>query len=220
METNVVKDVLEETNDFEGARHLVDVEGMSPARICNLLNALVRRMDQEEHYLEIGTWKGRTLLSAAFGNRGRTCFACDKFRFRGRWTGWGFQARRAFLQNLARYRYQCAELRFFSMTSRRLFDNGHVPAPIGVYFYDGDHGYELTRHGVVAAAPLFNRRSALLVDDWNMDIVRRATLDGIKDAGLRILWERGFDGDRSSTGWGNGLGLFYLERPDAAPARP
>ena len=84
MEMNLPKQLLDETNDFEGARHLVDVEGMSSTRICNFLNALVGRMDEGEHYLEVGTWQGRTLLSAAFRNRNRLCFACDKFRFFGR----------------------------------------------------------------------------------------------------------------------------------------
>src|SRR5262249_12470746 len=121
METNLARQLLEETNDFEGARYLVDVEGMSSAKICSFLNALVARMDDEEHYLEVGTWRGRTLLSAAYQNRGRTCFACDKFRILGRWTGWGFKAKRQLMRNIERYRLECANVRFFHMTSRRFF---------------------------------------------------------------------------------------------------
>jgi hypothetical protein len=68
----------------------------------------------------------------------------------------------------------------------------------------------------MAAAPLLSRRSVLLVDDWNGEVVRRATRDGIRDAGLKILWEREFEGDRSDGGWWNGLGVFYLERGDAS----
>ena len=218
METNLARLVLEENNDFEGARHLVDVEGMSSTRICNFLNALVRRMDEGERYLEIGTWQGRTLLSAAFRNEGRLCFACDKFRVFGRWTGWGFKAKRRLYQNLERYRHQSAEIRFFQMTSRRLFARDRVAGPIGVYFYDGDHGYRLTRHGVVAAAPFLSRRSVVLVDDWNDHIIRVGARDGIRDAGLEILWEREFEGDRTDGGWWNGLGVFYLQRRDAPAA--
>jgi hypothetical protein len=218
METNLARQLLEETNDFEGARYLVDVEGMSSAKICSFLNALVARMDDEEHYLEVGTWKGRTLLSAAYHNRGRTCFACDKFRILGRWTGWGFKAKRQLMRNIERYRLECANVRFFHMTSRRFFERGLIPGPIGVYFYDGDHGYRLTRHGIVAAAPLLSRRSVLLVDDWNGESVRRATRDGIRDAGLKILWEREFEGDRTASGWWNGLGVFYVEQEGGWPA--
>jgi len=170
-------------------------------------------MDPVERYLEIGTWKGRTLLSAAFQNRGRTCYACDKFRIWGRWTKWGYRARRELHRNIERYRDQCADIRFFHMKSERLFRNGLIAPPIGVYFYDGDHGYPLTRASVMAAAPLLSRRAVLLVDDWNDQVIQRATRDGIRDAKLEIIWEREFEGDHTQTGWWDGLGVFYLGRP-------
>src|SRR5215207_3690610 len=83
MQTNQVEAVLAATNDFAGATHLVDVPGMSSPKICNLLNALVARMDPGERYLEIGCWRGRTLLSAALNNMDRVCIGCDKFRLCG-----------------------------------------------------------------------------------------------------------------------------------------
>jgi Methyltransferase domain len=212
MQTNLAKQLLEETQEFEGTEHLVDVEGMSSTRICNFLNALVDGMDEGEHYLEVGTWQGRTLLSAAFRNPSRSCFACDKFRFFGRWTGWGHRAKRSLERNIERYRSDSAAVRFFHMTSERFFAIRRFAGSVGVYFYDGDHGYRLTRHGIVAASPLLSRRSVVLVDDWNGEVVRQATRDGLRDARLDVLWEREFFGDRTPGGWWNGLGVFYVEK--------
>ena len=211
MDTNIALRILEENRDFDGAVDLVDIEGMSSPRVCNFLNRLVSAMDLEESYLEVGTWKGRTLVSAAWGNIGRVCFGCDRFRTWGRYTGPGFLARRALYDNLARYRGRTAEIRFFRTTSEQLFRERLVDGPIGVYFYDGDHSYAGTRHGVMAAAPLLSQRSVLLMDDWNDPVIRGATLAGIADAGLETLWHRALDGNHSESGWWNGLGVFYLE---------
>ncbi len=167
METNIAERVLRETDDFAGARHLVEIEGLSSPQVCNLLNRLVANMDPGEHYLEVGTWKGRTLFSAAHGNAGKVCVGCDKFRFWGKFTGPGVLAKRAFYDNMKRYAPGAAEVRFHHMTSRELFDRALVPRPVGVYFYDGDHSYEATYHGVTAGAPLLSQRAFVVVDDWN-----------------------------------------------------
>ncbi len=213
MHENIALELLTRHRDFEHARPVVDVPGLSSAKVCAFLNQLVANMDPEEHYLEIGTFQGRTLLSAAYGNRDRRCVACDRFRFWGKFTGPGFVARRRLLQNLKRYEDRCAEIRFFDMSHRRLFEQSLVPSPVGVFFYDGDHSYRETRFAIVAASRTLSRRSVLLMDDFNDPEVVRATRDGLQEAGLRPLWQRVLPGDHGPSGWWNGLGVFYVERP-------
>jgi hypothetical protein len=223
---NELAELLQETNDFEHARPLVDVPGMSSAKVCALLNRLVSRMDPGEHYLEVGSWQGRTLLSAAMHNRGRLCVACDKFRAFGRYTGFGFRARRGLRRNLARYRENRATIHFYDMPSSRFFRRPRVGGTVGVFFYDGDHSYKGTRESVAAGARWLSERAALLVDDWNVHHIRRATFDALQDASVRILWHRALEGDHTERTWWNGLGVFYVERvngplsPSAASATP
>lgn len=209
---NIAQEILDTHHDFAGAKPLVEVEGLSSPRVCNLLNRLVATLGPDEAYLEIGTWKGLTLCSAALGNAGKQCYACDKFRFWGEFTGPGFLAKRALYRNVARYKPGSAEVHFFHTTSKELFARKLVPPKVRVYFYDGDHSYEGTYHGVVAAAPLLTRASVLLMDDWNDPVIRKATYDGLRDAGLSIDWERSLEGDHSTDGWWNGLGVFHLLR--------
>jgi hypothetical protein len=219
MRDNIAEQVLDATTDLRDARHLVDVEGMSSPKVCVLLNQLVARMDPGEHYLEIGTWKGRTLLSAAHDNPGRICFACDKFRMWGRHTGWGHRARRTLLDNVERHRGRGAEIRFFDMPARRLFERRLVPRPIGVYFYDGGHSHDDTREGLRCVGPLLAERSVIVVDDWNDPGVRRGAFAGVADAGLDVLWHRHLHGDHDETGFWNGVGVFFVQSPHWAPAR-
>jgi hypothetical protein len=98
------------------------------------------------------------------------------------------------------------------MSSRRFFAEHRPHGPVGVYFYDGDHSYDGTHHGVVAAAPHLARRSVLLMDDWNDPLIRRATFDGLCAAGLEVLWQRELAGNHETRGWWNGLAVFWLQK--------
>ncbi len=208
--TNIARAILEQHNDFAHAEHLVQVEGLSSPKVCNLLNQLVGALEDGEHYLEIGTWKGLTLCSAMYANPGKVCYACDKFRLWGRHTGWGFQARRALHANVGRYRPDGATVHFFDMESDKLFPQSLVPGRVKVYFFDGDHSYEGTRKAVVQAAPLLTQDAILLMDDFRGPEIPDATYQGIQDAGLEILWERNLTREQ---GWWNGLGVFHLHKP-------
>jgi hypothetical protein len=184
---------------------------MSSPKVCQLLNQLVMSMDPGEHYLEIGSWHGRTLLSAALHNRDRVCLGCDKFRAFGRYTGFGYVARRALRTNIARYAGRRAAIWFYDMPSRRFFSRRRFNGTIGVFFYDGDHSYGGTRRSIAAAAPWLSTRAVVLVDDWNVERIRTGTFDGFADASVRILWHRSLTGDHTEETWWNGLGAFYVE---------
>ncbi|MBK9265108.1 MAG: class I SAM-dependent methyltransferase [Polyangiaceae bacterium] len=212
--SNIVERILSENNEFEGAKHLVEIEGLSDPKVCNFLNRLVAAMPADQKYLEIGTFKGLTLCSAAYGNKGKHCIACDKFRFWNKYTGWGFAARAAFYRNVERYKENSATVEFHDMKSLTMFRKGLVRGPIGVYFYDGDHSYAATRDNILAAAPLLANPAILLVDDWRDPIIQKSTRDAIQQAGLRIDWERWLgQGTTSGRNFWNGLGVFILSKP-------
>ncbi len=137
---------------------------------------------------------------------------CDRFRFWGRFTGPGFLAKRALFDNIARYKEHSAAIEFHAMSSSRLFREHRVERPVGVYFYDGDHSYGGTHHGMMAAAPLLSERAVLLVDDWNDPVIRHATRDALAHSRLSVLWQRELPGDHSESGWWNGVGVFFVEK--------
>jgi len=212
MERNIAKEVLENNRFFEGSKHLVDIEGLSTPKVCNLLNQLVKKMHPQESYLEIGTWKGLTLFSAALNNHGKNCIGCDKFRFYGQFTGWGFLAKKAMNENIRRFMPRSATIRFHHMKSEELFDRKLVKAPVGIYFYDGDHSFNGTRDNLISAFPLLSKKSVLLVDDWNDPVIRGATFCALKDQNIEVLWQQELAGNHSQDGWWNGLGVFYIQK--------
>lgn len=67
MVHNIAEQILRERDDFRDARHLLDIEGLSSPKVCNFPNRLVANLAPGERYLEIGTWKGRTLTDRGYG---------------------------------------------------------------------------------------------------------------------------------------------------------
>ncbi len=211
---NVARGLLERTQDYVGARAVVeDVEGLSSPRMCRFLNDLVGSLPEGEAYLEIGSWKGLTLLSAARHNEGKKCIACDKFRLWGRYTGWGASAELALRKNVAHYADECADIVFHKMDSEELFTRGLVEDRIGVYFFDGDHSFEGTYDGVMKGARLLADEAVVLVDDFNDRVIRGATYAALEDADVEVTWSRRLEGDQTDRGFWNGLGVFHVRRP-------
>lgn len=209
---NVVPRLLDEHDEFESADYPVDVEGLSSPRVCGLLNALVAEMPPNEHYLEVGTWKGLTLLSAAHGNDGKQCFGCDLFRLWGPSTGFGPLAKMQLRNNLRYYRSECGAIDFHAIPFQDLFMRGEIDPPVGVYFYDADHTYEGTYEGVEDAYSYLAEESYILMDDWNDETIREATYAAFRDLQLTINWQVHLPGDHDEEMWWNGLGVFHLKK--------
>jgi hypothetical protein len=209
---NLARSVLQEHGDFSDVKHLVDVRGMSGPKVCNFLNRLVAGMPRDECYLEVGTWRGLTLCSAALGNSGKVCVANDKFHLWLKGRGVGFRAKKALMRNMHRYKESSAEIQMHMMANWRFYRKPRAPLPVGVFFYDGEHSYENTRWGISRAAPWLADRCVLVVDDWENSETQIATEHGIRDAEYRALWSRVLGEHTGPDDWWNGLGVFYLER--------
>jgi predicted O-methyltransferase YrrM len=56
-----------------------EIEGMTSVKKQMLLRIAFSSLPPEECYVEIGTYTGKSLISAAKGNLTRRCYACDNF---------------------------------------------------------------------------------------------------------------------------------------------
>ena len=158
------------------------LEGLSSAAERHLLNNLCAPADV--NYLEVGTYKGATLVAASYGNRGRFT-AVDNF---SEFSHLGapretFEAVRAEFRRECRFTFHEADC--WSPALRR-----RLPRGVNVYFYDGRHRYEDQYRAFTHFDPLFADTFIAVVDDWNWEKVRSATRHAFRDLGYRILHER------------------------------
>lgn len=153
---------------------ILHIEGMSSKRVRHLLNNLCK---QAANYLEIGCWKGSTLISAVYNNIDLNIYAIDNFSEFG-------APREALKDNINLY-IPNAKLQFFDDDFRNVTE---IPeSSIDVYFYDGAHDKDSQYDGIIKMLPYMKDKFILLVDDWNHLPTQQGTYDAITDGNLSIL---------------------------------
>src|SRR5690242_18439160 len=199
-------------------RYLTDIadslEGMTSENKLTLLNHAVACLEKDEAYVEIGCWKGKSLVGALRGNESKPAFACDNFsEFGG--------PRDEFERNIATH-LRDPNLKFYDQDFESFLAAAPwVPSKVGVYFYDGGHSFDNQYVALERMLAHLSRRSLVIVDDTNLFPVRRANhLFARRVPGFRLIADirTTYNGEPT---WWNGVQLFYYEgRPAEVPLRP
>lgn len=181
-----------------------DVEGMTSAKTRLLLNRLVGELPSDEAYFEVGIHKGATFVSALLDHRGVAAYGNDNWSEFG-----GLDSRKIFLDNTERYKDRLPNFKVFETDAFELSETTPFDKPIGVYFYDGHHSMENQKRAITSFAKHLASKCIVLVDDWNLDGVRRGTWDGINAIRPNHVYYTELP--KSSGLWWEGVGAFYLE---------
>ena len=212
-------------------RKLCAMPRMSTFAMGVLINRLVTQMAEDEAYVNVGVWHGFTYFAGALSNGGKQCIAVDNYSSADRFSGQkGIKrlldyyprkakieaARAAFRRRMARWGGE--HHRLFEMDYREYFQYVHE-APIGVYFYDGDHSYENQLQGLKLAEPFFSKNCVVIVDDCNDEAVYRATRDFIDQShnSYAILLFQRTCCDRHPTLWNGTMVFQRVPRPHPVP---
>ena len=153
---------------------LDSVQGMTTPSTMHLLNLAVQFMAPNECYLEVGTWRGATLIGALLGNDAYGVAIDDDSMNehdeddRSSQDVWRENTRQHMVWRRATY------------------INGSVPAifervdltgnnPVGVYFFDGEKTTEGAAYaGLAGAVPFLADEALIFVDDANELTIRLA----------------------------------------------
>ena len=143
------------------------------------------------NYLEVGTFRGSSLVSAAYGNTGilNEIHAIDNFsEFVMEETG--FHPRDDVRKNLDLYLpgKQQDNIHFHEEDCFSL-DLGKLPK-IQVYFYDGEHSRESQTKAFTYFEPVFDDVFIAIVDDWEQRQVRLGTIDAFDKINYDIVSSR------------------------------
>jgi hypothetical protein len=227
QESKIPRDAKEDGNQ------LLRVHGMSGYKYRHLLNNLCSR--EGITYVEVGTWKGSTFLSATYHNRNIRALTCDN------WSEFG-GPKDEFLNNYTASSTWPGNADAWSTCEHGLIDqdfrtvNMQALAPIDVYFYDGPHSRKDQCDGILAAWDALAENCILLVDDWNWRKPRAGTWDALQSKGAQIhmhseiftsaegwvsLEQGGQHTTRFETSkWHNGVAIFVIskEKPVAKGA--
>lgn len=179
-----------------------DVEGMTSPKVRCLLNAIVASEPCSRH-LEVGSYKGATLVSAMINNHHASAIAYEDFS--------EYSVQNELEANVNRHRHELGAVRLFYQD----FFEVDIPEdmlPITSFFYDGDHSSESQKKAVLRAMDLCDEALVFIVDDWNWSDVRKGTWDGINEARCCrfAFWELMAKHNWDDAEFHNGLGVFVL----------
>ncbi len=151
---------------------LDSVQGMTTPSTMHLLNLAVQHMGANECYLEVGTWRGATLIGALLGNDAYGVAIDDDSMNEHDKDARSSQA--VWRENVAR----------FGMTECTEYNDGSIPDiwetltfsyPAGVYLFDGDKSTEDAAYaGLAGVIPFLADEALIFVDDANEINIRMA----------------------------------------------
>ncbi len=190
------------------------VQGWTTENGMALLALAAGHLGDGEAYVEVGTFKGRSLCGAAFGATRGTFYGIESFReFFMDSPG----AREELMANLARFtdagRVRVVDGDAFEVLRRP----GAVAEPVGVYFYDGAHE-RLAHYLALGVAEQHLADEALVVvDDAGWPLVADATRRYLRrHRGYTLLFDLPADHEDDPR-WHNGVWVLRYRRPAGTP---
>jgi predicted O-methyltransferase YrrM len=147
---------------------LADVGGLARENNLALLNLAASLLRPGESYVEVGSFRGLSLIAAMQGNAG-DFVAIDDFSL-------AEGSRKRLEANLGRYGlggYTILEGDAFTLLQKGVLGNRRV----GVYYYDAAHDYQSQVRGLRLIEPYLVEDALLIVDDTDWTEVARAMRD-------------------------------------------
>jgi predicted O-methyltransferase YrrM len=183
------------------------VPGLARANNLALLNLAASHLDEGESYVEVGTFRGTSLIAAMLDNEGKGFVAVDDFSFRD-------GSRDLLVRNLASFGLTGASI--LEGDAFELLRNGALTGTTaGVYYYDAAHTYEQQLDGLLLAEPYLAPEALLIVDDTDWEYVAAATRDYLaRRPNARLLVE--IPGkDRGAPAWWEGVQVLTWRAPSS-----
>jgi protein O-GlcNAc transferase len=188
------------------AEILAQVEGLATPNTLALLNHAVSLLPEGESYVEVGTFRGASLIAALTDNRDKDAVALDSFQLRD-----GTPA--AVERNLERFGLGGLATLLVGDAFALVRDGALEGRRVGVWYYDAAHDYESQLEGLRVVEPHLADGALLIVDDSDWSQVARAIDDYLDEQprAQRILDLPGEDHGRPQwwsgmhvLGWGSG----------------
>ncbi len=175
--------ISKQMTDRPEGEQLMGFSGMSFRHLMNNLGNL-----PGANYLEVGTFRGSTLIPLVYGNEGilNEIHAIDNFsEFRIE----GFSPKEDLEKNLNLFLPDTKHRVQFHEEDCWQFDLSKLPK-IDIYFYDGEHSAESQYKAFKYFEPVFADTFIAVIDDWEQRQVRAGTRQAFEEINYDIVGSR------------------------------
>jgi protein O-GlcNAc transferase len=201
-----------EPNGRRFTRILDEVPGLARENNLALLNLAASMLEPGESYVEVGTYRGTSLIGAMVGNDDADFVAIDDFSMSG-------ASREELEANLKHFALELPTI--IEGDAFELVPSGALAGKtVGVYYYDAGHTYEKQLDGLRMIEPWLADRALLIVDDTDWEEVERATRDYLEQQpkARLLVWIPGKDNGYPA--WWEGVKVLAWESDADAPVEP
>ena len=162
--------INKEKIDLDLRKELIKIDSMSTYAIGYLINRICKNLSKNQVYLNIGCWKGFSLVAVMINTKCKV-IGVDNF---SQFTG----PKNDFIKNFENSKK--SNHFFFEQDYEKYFESlDHTKDKFDFYFYDGEHSYDNQFKNLEIADNFLNVGSLILIDDINFDEVYEGTLDFI-----------------------------------------
>ena len=188
-----------------------NVKGLISIKKQRLLNIAYGCLEQDECYLEVGTYCGKGVISAMINNNLKKSFVCDNF---------SDEIEAKFLKNIKRYTIE-DYIVLYKCNFLEIYNKEKLPVPIGLYFYDAAHDEKNQYLAIKKVEPFLSKRALVIIDDWrfaedSQSYAKAGTERAISESNNKwqLLYDlpARFNGDKKM--WWNGVAVFKFNRED------
>ena len=148
---------------------LLKIDSMSTYAIGHLVNQICQHLNENQIYLNIGCWKGFTLISGMIDTSCEVIGVDNFSQFDG--------PKKEFYLNFGRYQNKNKHF-FFDEDYKIFFKNFEKKNKrVSFYYYDGEHSYKNQFENLEIADNFLDEGSVVLIDDINFPEVENGTKD-------------------------------------------
>jgi len=200
-------------NKSKLSQEVLLMEGMSGDKTRHLYNNICNL--SETNYVEVGTWKGSSFISALYNNTTTKGTSIDN------WSEFNGPSNEFYANVLTHLKNTISNVTIINKDCWAITEND-IKIPIDIFMYDGAHTYEDQKKAITYYSSYFSKYVIIIIDDWLADWsdVRKGTLDGILAAKLIVHYSNEIPlvntttyHTGGNTFW-NGCGVFVCERTD------
>ena len=203
---NAISKGAKRESKLNGIKESLEVPALTSLNIRHLLNNLG---EIGSKYLEVGVHRGGTFCSTVFHNMLISAIAVDCWESD---VTNEVKAEQDFIANANTFTEAGTKLKVIKSDAFDV-DLNNIPRFIDLYLYDGGHSENDQKKALTYYFPVFDDEFIFLVDDYDWAEVQKGTQDGIKECGLKILFQTYFKGnDHDNEGWWNGFYISLLKK--------
>jgi hypothetical protein len=189
---------------------ILNIQGMSGKKYRHFINNLSSSI-LNCRYLEIGSWKGSTLCSALFNNRISSYVVENWSEFGGPKEEFNDNVKKCINESTSEIKFTFEEKNYVDVNYSNI-------GKYNLYFYDGPHLYEDQFNALSLCLNSLDDEFIFICDDWNWDVVEKATKDVISKLNLKVLYSidikceliDGWHGEFSD--WHNGYYIAVIKK--------